>query len=317
MYRAAPPAPRVNRAPALAPPGHRVDRATRLKVCAQQKVSEMPKSLQKIVGAFQMVPDPMARYKQLLYYATKLDTLPAEDHITANKVEGCVSQVWVKPELRADGLLYWRADSDSQLTKGLAALLVLGLSGCTPQEILSVEPTFIELLGLKQSLTPSRNNGFLNMFKLMQRKTLEVLTAQATQVAKVNNKGNCESHAPSNGNGSSSSSGASTSAAASSSSKAPVQEGMRRKLTEALKPQKLVIVDQSASHAGHAGMMTASGRASKSGETHFKVEVVSEQFEGMPLVKRQRLVYSLLQDEFGMGLHALSLDTKTPAEVNN
>ena len=47
-------------------------------------------------------------------------------------------QVWVKPELRGDGLVYWAADSDSQLTKGLAALLVNGLSGCTPQEILQV-----------------------------------------------------------------------------------------------------------------------------------------------------------------------------------
>lgn len=49
-----------------------------------------------------------------------------------------VSQVWVKPDLRPDGLVYWGADSDSQLTKGLAALLVLGLSGCTPQEITQV-----------------------------------------------------------------------------------------------------------------------------------------------------------------------------------
>jgi sulfur transfer protein SufE len=130
-------------------------------------MSELPASLQKIVGAFQMVPDPMARYKQLLFYATKLEKLPDELHTSANKVEGCVSQVmqvtvwtrcgpptwvvtntvmpsacpqvWVVPELREDGRIYWRADSDSQLTKGLAALLVNGLSGCTPDEILKVQ----------------------------------------------------------------------------------------------------------------------------------------------------------------------------------
>lgn len=86
-------------------------------------------------------------------------------------------QVWVKPEVKEDGKIYWQADSDSQLTKGLAALLVLGLSGCTPAEILSVQPTFIELLGLKQSLTPSRSNGFLNMFLKMQKLTLGLVVA--------------------------------------------------------------------------------------------------------------------------------------------
>ena len=69
------------------------------------------------------------------------------------------------------------ADSDSQLTKGLAALLVEGLSGATPKEIMAVEPDFVELLGLGQSLTPSRTNGFMNMLRLMQKKTLEAFMA--------------------------------------------------------------------------------------------------------------------------------------------
>jgi len=59
----------------------------------------------------------MQRYKQLLFFATKLDTLPQEDHTPENKVKGCVSQVWVVPRLQPDGRISWQADSDSQLTK--------------------------------------------------------------------------------------------------------------------------------------------------------------------------------------------------------
>ena len=86
-----------------------------------------------------------------------------------NKVEGCVSQVWVKGFLQDDGTVTYKAESDSQLTKGLAALLVKGLSGATPEAITSLQPSFIEMLGLQQSLTPSRNNGFLNMLLKMQK----------------------------------------------------------------------------------------------------------------------------------------------------
>lgn len=68
--------------------------------------------------------------------------------------------------------------------QGLAALLVQGLSACTPEEIVRIQPTFIELLGLQQSLTPSRNNGFLNMFKLMQKKAVDIYL-QEEQAKKV------------------------------------------------------------------------------------------------------------------------------------
>lgn len=78
-----------------------------------------------------------------------------------------MSQVWVVPRVECEKI-YWKADSDAQLTKGLAALLVQGLSGSEAKKIAAIEADFIEMLGLKQSLTPSRNNGFLNMFKLMK-----------------------------------------------------------------------------------------------------------------------------------------------------
>eukprot|EP00197_Chlamydomonas_leiostraca_P007333 CAMPEP_0202869074 /NCGR_PEP_ID=MMETSP1391-20130828/11787_1 /ASSEMBLY_ACC=CAM_ASM_000867 /TAXON_ID=1034604 /ORGANISM="Chlamydomonas leiostraca, Strain SAG 11-49" /LENGTH=258 /DNA_ID=CAMNT_0049549329 /DNA_START=229 /DNA_END=1005 /DNA_ORIENTATION=+ len=254
----------------------------------------------------------MARYKQLLFYATKLEKLPDEDHIPANKVEGCVSQVWVKPEMRPDGRIYWKADSDSQLTKGLAALLVTGLSGCTPEEIIKLQPEFIEMLGLKQSLTPSRNNGFLNMLKLMQRKSLELLAAKAAS----SNPDAAASSSNGHGNGNGSTAQHAPAQPAASTSSTPVTDGMRRKLTEAFKPARLVIENNSDQHAGHAGAKSAAAmKAGNTGETHFRVEIVSDAFAGQSLVQRQRAIYALLQEEFGLGLHALSLDTKTPAEA--
>ena len=97
-------------------------------VAAAGSVEDLPANLAKIVGSFQSVPDSMQRYKQLLYLAAKLKGFPEEARVEDNKVPGCVSQVWVQPRIEGD-LVYFTADSDSQLTKGLAALLVVGLSG--------------------------------------------------------------------------------------------------------------------------------------------------------------------------------------------
>ena len=100
----------------------------RTTVSMASSTEDLPPNLAKIVGAFQMVPDPMQRYKQLLFFAAKLKDFPEEARVEDNKVPGCVSQVWVQPRME-DDLVYFTADSDSQLTKGLAALLVEGLSG--------------------------------------------------------------------------------------------------------------------------------------------------------------------------------------------
>lgn len=78
-------------------------------------------------------------------------------------------QVWISVKI-ASGSVVISADSDSQLTKGLAALIVEGLSGASVQSVLDVPLDFIESFGLKQSLTPSRTNGFRNMLQLVKDK---------------------------------------------------------------------------------------------------------------------------------------------------
>ncbi|CAL1374375.1 unnamed protein product [Linum trigynum] len=295
-----------------------------------QPVEELPPKLQEIVKLFQSVQEPKAKYEQLLFYGKNLKPLDAQFKTKLNKVEGCVSQVWVRAYLDNDRNVSFEADSDSVLTKGLAALLVLGLSGRPVEEVLRVSPDFAVLLGLQQSLTPSRNNGFLNMLKLMQKKALELYveaekgvleSAQSSEGGSVHNELQ-SSKLESNGDASSSNSTVvgSSSVGEGLVSKKDVKASefpglgsrgtrIKEKLEKELDPVELDVEDVSYQHAGHAGVRGSDG------ETHFNLKVVSKEFEGKSLVKRHRLIYGLLQEELQSGLHALSIVAKTPAEV--
>ena len=133
----------------------------------------LPEKLDKIVQKFKRRTNPKQKYEQLLWYAKKLPKMPEEDKIRENKVSGCVSQVYITANLEDDQVWY-QGDSDAQLVKGLVAFLFEGLNGLTPEEIIKVTPDFIEETGLKVSLTPSRANGFYNIFKKMQQKALSL-----------------------------------------------------------------------------------------------------------------------------------------------
>lgn len=145
--------------------GHRI-------VCLEA-VEELPPNLQNIVKLFQKVPETRSKFKKVLQYGKNMKPLPSEFKMRGNKVEGCASQVWVRAFMD-DKKVYYEADSDSGLARGVAALLVEGLSGCSPAQIMGVTPDFIEMLGCMQRSTPSRNNGFVNTLKLMQRKALQL-----------------------------------------------------------------------------------------------------------------------------------------------
>ncbi len=131
----------------------------------------LPSNLNRIVQRFKQRNDPKKRYEQLLWYAKKLEDLPESEKTPENKVKGCVSQVYITAALQ-DGKVWYQGDSDAQLVKGLVAFLIEGLNGLTPEEILNITPDFIEETGLKVSLTPSRANGFYNIFQLMKQKAL-------------------------------------------------------------------------------------------------------------------------------------------------
>jgi len=134
----------------------------------------LPPQLAAMAKALRGLPSDRLRYQQLMALAGKLEPLPAELRCAENKVPGCLSTVHVHATLQGDGTVKFQGDSDALISKGLVALLVRGLSGCTPEEIVRVRPEFIQSSGISASLTPGRNNGFFNMFKLMTKQVREL-----------------------------------------------------------------------------------------------------------------------------------------------
>lgn len=129
----------------------------------------IPAKLERIVQRFQRHLEPKQRYEQLLWYAKKLPPLDEANKVPENKVSGCVSQVYVTAILE-DGMVFFQGDSDAQIVKGLLGLLIEGLSGLSPETIIRLSPEFIQDTGLNVNLTPSRANGFYNIFQTLKNK---------------------------------------------------------------------------------------------------------------------------------------------------
>lgn len=108
--------------------------------------------LQEVSQMFQLL-DERTRVQQLLQLASSLPPFKDFRRLPENKVPGCLSTVYVHAYLK-DGKVYFEGDSDAQLTKGLVALLIDGLSGCSANEIQAVKPEFIKYAGIAASLTP-------------------------------------------------------------------------------------------------------------------------------------------------------------------
>jgi cysteine desulfuration protein SufE len=129
----------------------------------------LPPRLEHIVQRFQQIAEPKQRYEYLLWFAKRVPEPPATEWIAENRVQGCVSQVFITATLE-EGAVRFQGTSDAQITKGLVGLLIEGLNGLPPDEILQLTPDFIQRTGLDISLTPSRSNGFYNMLQFMKRK---------------------------------------------------------------------------------------------------------------------------------------------------
>ena len=131
--------------------------------------------LSKLVDKLKNSDDPKRKYEYILWLGKNLKIPNNNILIPENKVQGCVSEVFVKAILR-EGKLYWEGYSDALITKGLLAFLISGMNELTPKEVVNINNKFIEDTGLKASLTPSRSNGFLNILLKMQSQANQFLS---------------------------------------------------------------------------------------------------------------------------------------------
>jgi cysteine desulfuration protein SufE len=122
---------------------------------------------QAIVGEFAYFDDWMDKYAYIIELGKSLPLIDEQYKTDNYLIKGCQSQVWLHASLH-DGKVFYTADSDALITKGIVNLLVNVLSGSTPQEIMQTEMDFLNQIGLKEHLSPTRANGLLSMIKQMK-----------------------------------------------------------------------------------------------------------------------------------------------------
>ncbi|MDE5762965.1 MAG: SufE family protein [Bacteroidales bacterium] len=118
----------------------------------------------RIVEEFSAFDDWMDRYNLLIEKGRSCPVLPDSEKNESLLIKGCQSRVWIKAELK-DGKMYFEADSDAVITKGIASLLIEVFSGESPQDVVAAPTDFLEKIGLKEHLSPTRSNGLNAMLK--------------------------------------------------------------------------------------------------------------------------------------------------------
>ena len=121
----------------------------------------------EIIEEFSGFDDWMDKYQLLIDLGNEQEPLDEKYKVESNLIDGCQSRVWLQADYE-DGVIHFTAESDALIVKGIVALLIRVLSGHTPQEILDADLYFIEKIGLKEHLSPTRSNGLLAMVKQMR-----------------------------------------------------------------------------------------------------------------------------------------------------
>lgn len=121
----------------------------------------------EIIDEFSVFDEWLDKYEYLIELSRELPAIDEKNRNDRFLIKGCQSRVWVDAELK-DGKIYYTADSDAIITKGIIALLIRVMNGRTPDEIIDSDLYFIDRIGLKENLSPTRANGLLAMIKQMK-----------------------------------------------------------------------------------------------------------------------------------------------------
>ena len=133
----------------------------------KQKNMSINEIQDEVIAEFSDFDDWMDRYQLLIDLGNEQEPLDEAYKTEENLIEGCQSRVWLQCD-EADGKLLFRAESDALIVKGIIALLIKVVSGHTPDEILDADLYFIDRIGLREHLSPTRSNGLLSMVKQMR-----------------------------------------------------------------------------------------------------------------------------------------------------
>ncbi|MGR3973519.1 MAG: SufE family protein [Candidatus Rhabdochlamydia sp.] len=129
---------------------------------------------QQLKEAFAQLLSFEKKYEKIIIMGKELPSFPTEAKCEKNLVVGCQSLLFLETTYQ-DGLIYFKADSEALISKGLAALLIAVYSGALPEALIKEPPLFLKEMGLHQALSPARSNGLAALFKKMQLEALEIL----------------------------------------------------------------------------------------------------------------------------------------------
>ena len=120
-----------------------------------------------IVDEFSLFEDWMQKYEYMIDLGKSIDLIKPTNKINSNLIDGCQSKLWLCAELKHDKIIY-TADSEAIITKGMAAILLRVFTNQTPEDILKADLDYIDQIGLKEHLSPTRANGLVSMIKQMK-----------------------------------------------------------------------------------------------------------------------------------------------------